>query len=56
MRNLLILAALLACLAACTTEKYSAVPEPKGEWTPANSAPDSTDNNILPDFAQGVVS
>ena len=55
MRCLIILASVL-CLGACTADKYSSVPEPTGEWKPANVAPDSTDNNILPDFARGVVS
>jgi hypothetical protein len=52
----LIIALALLGLAGCTSGKYSKVSEPTGSWTPANVAPDSTDNNILPDFAQGVVS
>ena len=55
MRILLIITSLV-CMAACTSEKYSKVPETSGPWTPANVDPDSTDNNILPDWAQGVVS
>lgn len=55
MRALIIILS-LACLAACTSDKYSKVPTPTGDWKPANLAPDSRDNNILPDFAQGITS
>lgn len=56
MRHLLIIAA-LAILSGCgPADKYSDTPYPKGPWVPANKSPDSNDNNILPDFAQGVQS
>jgi hypothetical protein len=53
--SLIITLALLG-LGGCTSDKYSTAPTPKGEWAPANIDPESKDNNILPDFAQGVVS
>jgi hypothetical protein len=47
LRTLLVLAS-LGSLAACTSEKYSQITYPSGEWTQANAYPDSTDNNIIP--------
>lgn len=52
----LLVLAMLAGLAGCgPADQYSKVPEPHGKWVSANVDPDSRDNNILPDFAQGVV-
>lgn len=51
LRVLFVLAS-VASLAACTSDKYSKVPEPSGPWQPANADPDSTDNNILPVIAR----
>lgn len=45
--------AMLALASCGPADKYSDVPQPKGEWRPANADPDITDNNILPEFARG---